>query len=89
VSLDTTVTDELVLEAQARELIHAIQQLRKDAGLEFTDTITLSLSGAEKIMEVHRELILEETRAVLGDASGDSQTVDLGGADVGIRFKKN
>src|SRR5207249_2020106 len=31
--LETTLTPDLVLEGQARELVHQIQNLRKDAGL--------------------------------------------------------
>jgi len=41
VALETKLTDTLKLEGDARELIRAIQSLRKDAGLEFTDTIVL------------------------------------------------
>lgn len=88
VSLDTTMTDALTLEGQARELIHAIQQLRKDAGLEFTDMIKLSLKGAEKIMETHGKLVLEETRSELGENKGKTETVELEGISIKIQFTK-
>lgn len=88
VSLDTAISAELTLEGQARELIHAIQQLRKDAGLEFTDNITLSLKGAEKILTAHQALILEETRSSLGETKAKSETVDIDGVSVGIAFEK-
>lgn len=88
VALDTVVTDTLKLEGQARELIRAIQQFRKDAGLEFTDTITLSLKGAEKIMEAHEKLVLDETRAVFGETKSQAQTADVGELSIEIRFEK-
>ena len=40
VLLDTTLTEELILEGLARETINRIQNLRKDTGLEVTDRIT-------------------------------------------------
>ncbi len=88
VALDTVVTDILRKEGQARELIRGIQQLRKDAGLEFTDFITLSLKGAETIMETHSQLVLDETRAVQGELKTKAHTVDVGGISVDIRFEK-
>lgn len=88
VGIDTALTPELKLEGQARELVRAIQQQRKDAGLEFTDMIVLSLTGAEEILNAHREMILEETRATLGEVKGDSQVVDLGGVEVSVRLEK-
>ena len=88
VSLDTQVSEALTLEGQARELIHAIQQLRKNAGLEFTDNIVLRLTGGEKIMAVHQELILEETRSSLGETKAKSETVDIEGTEVEVSFEK-
>ncbi len=88
VSLDSKLTDALTLEGQARELVHGIQQMRKDAGLEFGDTIRIALNGAEKIMETHGALVLEETRGVLEENKGASADIDVGGATVGVRFEK-
>lgn len=44
VILDLNITDELKIEGIARDLVRAIQQSRKDAGLDITDKITLSIS---------------------------------------------
>ena len=49
VALDITMSDELLEEGIARELVNRIQNMRKDAGLEVTDRITLSISQNEKI----------------------------------------
>jgi isoleucyl-tRNA synthetase len=88
VSMDTAVSEELKLEGMARELIRTVQQLRKDAGLEFTDTVTLSVEGADDILQAHEKLLLEETRAVLGKNDGKPHTADIDGKAVTIRFQK-
>ncbi len=66
VVLDTEVTLELALEGVARDLVRAAQQARRDAGLEVTDRITLSVSGAELVQNAlheHRDLVMGETLA--------------------------
>ncbi len=88
VSLDTAITDDLLSEGLARDLIRQIQQLRKDAGLQFTDTILLSISGADDLVRDHGKTIASATNAVLGDNKGESQTVDLEGRAVVIQFEK-
>lgn len=89
VSLDTNLTDALTAEGQARELIHGIQQLRKDAGLEFTDVIDLHIADADALIETFRELIAEETRAEFSSIKGDSTPVDIGeGKMVRVVFAK-
>lgn len=88
VSLDTHVTKELALEGDARELIRTIQDLRKDAGLEFTDLITLSLEGADDLLEAHEDIILRETKAKLGNAKGKKESVQCGERTVSISFQK-
>jgi isoleucyl-tRNA synthetase len=52
VALDTTITPELELEGLARELVSKIQNMRKDAGFEVEDKITLYYKGDEKINRV-------------------------------------
>jgi isoleucyl-tRNA synthetase len=41
VALDITITDDLRMEGNARELVNRVQNLRKDSGLEVTDKIIL------------------------------------------------
>lgn len=88
VTLDFTLTDSLRLEGLARELIHAIQSKRKEAGLEFTDVIALSLTGADDILATHKELLLEETRSELQDNDGTKHELTIDGRTVTIRFRK-
>lgn len=47
--LDTTLTDELVLEGIAREMVSKVQQLRKNKDFNVADRITLYYSGDEEI----------------------------------------
>ncbi|MEI8407846.1 MULTISPECIES: isoleucine--tRNA ligase [unclassified Kribbella] len=67
VVLDTEVTPELAAEGVARDVIRAVQQARRDAGLNVTDRIRLSLTadaGMLAAVEAHRELIMAETLAL-------------------------
>ena len=45
VVLDTDVTPELAAEGVARDLVRAVQQARKDAGLDVSDRIALTVTG--------------------------------------------
>jgi isoleucyl-tRNA synthetase len=67
VVLDTVVTAELAAEGVARDVIRAVQQARRDAALDVTDRIRLSLAAdarTRQAVEAHRELIAAETLAV-------------------------
>ena len=48
VALDLTVTDELKREGLAREIVHAVQNARKDTGLAVEDRIKLQLGGERR-----------------------------------------
>ena len=95
VILDTDVTPELAAEGLARDVIRAIQQQRRDAGLEISDRIALLLSTEDepvrRAVKAHRELIRNETlsrTAEFGDQPGD-RTVDLGeGRQIGITVRR-
>lgn len=66
VLLDTTLTDELVAEGLARELINRIQKLRKDSGLQVTDRIKLTMNLNNKLLQAagqHLDYIKNETLA--------------------------
>lgn len=64
VGLSTEISDELLAEGFARELVHHIQNLRKEAGFEIENTIDTALEASqaeEKIIEEYREYIAKET----------------------------
>ncbi|SDR80755.1 Isoleucyl-tRNA synthetase [Formosa sp. Hel1_31_208] len=50
VALDVTLTDELIKEGIARELVNRIQNLRKDSGFELTDRIAVQFKKDEQII---------------------------------------
>ncbi len=65
-ALDTSVTEELIEEGLAREVVRSIQDARKQAGLEVSDRIVLGVSGSEGIeraLAKHRGYIMSETLA--------------------------
>ncbi|MEJ2579705.1 MAG: class I tRNA ligase family protein, partial [Kineosporiaceae bacterium] len=68
VVLDTTVTAELAQEGLATDLIRAVQQARREAGLAVGDRIRLTVraSGAEPVaaVQAYAEAIRAETLAV-------------------------
>lgn len=64
VALDITITDSLRKEGIARELVNRIQNIRKDSGLEVTDTIKVVLLEQDDIKEAvlaNEEYIKSET----------------------------
>ncbi len=66
VALDTTLTEELIAEGFAREIVRSVQDARKQAGLEVSDRIALGVSGSagvEKALAAHRDYIMNETLA--------------------------
>ncbi len=83
VVLDTDVTPELAQEGLARDLVRAVQQARKDAGLEVSDRIALTIGGSDEVQaaaRAHEQLITSETLAtsydvVAGDGAEPQITV--------------
>ncbi len=64
VALDLALDPELELEGRARDLIHEVNGLRKQQGLELTDRIVLTLPEARAELLEHADWIKEETLAV-------------------------
>jgi isoleucyl-tRNA synthetase len=54
VALQLELDDELRQEGLAREIVHAVQIARKEAGLEITDRIALGLDGDEELIAAAR-----------------------------------
>jgi isoleucyl-tRNA synthetase len=66
-ALRTELTEDLVLEGLARELVRRIQEQRKTAGLHVADRISLRYSATPNLMaaiEAHEAYIRNETLAV-------------------------
>jgi isoleucyl-tRNA synthetase len=64
IALDTNVTEELEVEGRARDLIRSIQQARREADLDVSDRIVLTMTASGPIvdaLEHHRALVMSET----------------------------
>jgi len=88
VSMETTLTDELIAEGYARDVIRSVQKLRKESGLLHTDTIALSIEGMDGVLRSHGQFIADETKSVLGASTGDPITVAIEDTSIVIRFHK-
>ncbi len=66
VALELEIDVELQVEGWAREIVHAVQAARRDAGLDVSDRITLTLSGDEDLVgaaRAYQDYIAGETLA--------------------------
>ncbi|MFT5285233.1 MAG: isoleucyl-tRNA synthetase [Planctomycetota bacterium] len=64
VALNVAMTPELEREGVARDVVRAVQQARKDAGLEVSDHIQLRLEGPDEIssaVKEHEQYLCEQT----------------------------
>ena len=64
VAVATDLDDELLLEGRVRELIHRLNSMRREAGLELTDRIVVTLPESERDLLRHEEWIKGEVLAV-------------------------
>ena len=95
VELDGTMTAELALEGLARDVIRAVQNARKEAGLSANDRINLVLQTEDnhelvEAVSSHRDTIMAETLAVSLETTGaeDSEPVKAGGHALKIALTK-
>ena len=64
VALDPGLSDDLIQEGLAREVVNRVQRLRKEAGYEYTTRIQLSIAGAADVVAA--------TRAFQGFVEGET-----------------
>ncbi len=78
VALDLAIDEDLRREGRAREIVHAVQNARKTAGLQVEDRIELALDGDQALLDAvqaHRDRLMGETLAValdLGASAADA-----------------
>jgi isoleucyl-tRNA synthetase len=90
VALNLELNDDLRREALAREIVHAIQNARKDAGLDVQDRISLTLGGDDALLDAvraHEAYVTGETLATSLDLSGEPNsgaTAELEGRTLSI-----
>ncbi|MBI5155949.1 class I tRNA ligase family protein [Candidatus Peregrinibacteria bacterium] len=81
VSLDTRLTPELTMEGEARDLIRAIQKLRKDEGYELGDRVTVGMDEKEigsDLLKKFGPLIMQEAGVTFGPYEGQKHAVTIG-----------
>jgi isoleucyl-tRNA synthetase len=71
VEIDPTLDEELVREGRALDLIRRLNELRKQAGLELTDRIVVTLPASAADLLAYADLIKQETLAVRLETDGD------------------
>jgi isoleucyl-tRNA synthetase len=83
VALDLTIDDELRREGLAREVVRAVQNARKAAGLDVADRISLTLGGDAELVDAaraHEAYVTGETLATEvsydGELAGEPATIE-------------
>jgi len=79
VALDLTIDEDLRREGRAREIVHAVQNARKTAGLQVEDRVELLLDGDLALMEAvqaHHDYIAGETLAIRIGVEGHADAMD-------------
>jgi isoleucyl-tRNA synthetase len=64
VALDLELDDELRLEGRVLDLIHSLNTMRKQVGLELTDRIVVTLPRSERDLLRYEDWIKDEVLAV-------------------------
>ncbi|HSI98068.1 MAG TPA: DUF5915 domain-containing protein, partial [Gaiellaceae bacterium] len=75
VALDLHLDDDLVLRGRVYDLIHSVNSLRKETGLELTDRIRLTLPETDADLLVHVDWIARETLALSVEAAGTALAI--------------
>ena len=97
VALELELTDELVSEGRARDVVRAVQQARKEAGLHVSDRIRLALALPDdwrESVEQFRDYVSEQTLATELALDGEhpaelsQHSATLGGEDVRIALAR-
>jgi isoleucyl-tRNA synthetase len=98
VAVDPRLSEDLIQEGLARELVNRVQRLRKEAGYEYTTRIELSVAGAEEIVaavSAFQGFVEGETLArklILGtvlDAADVTREVDIEARRVTIALRRH
>ena len=91
--LDTTLTDDLILEGIAREMVSKVQQLRKNKDFNVVDRIKLYYNGDEDInrcINSFESYIKKETLAIeLVEKNDLTDKYDLNGHECYIDVEKS
>jgi isoleucyl-tRNA synthetase len=92
VAIDTALTDELVMEGHAREVVHRIQTLRKTADYQIEDKIVTYLRGGPLVARlvesfgayIQQETLSRELRLAEATGGDAAEAFDLDGEQLTI-----
>ncbi|HEY3144633.1 MAG TPA: isoleucine--tRNA ligase [Acidimicrobiales bacterium] len=91
VALDLELDDDLRAEGQARALVRALNDLRKELGLAIADRIQVSLAASDGLwsaVEHHRDYVQGEVLATsLDRADTGDHTIAVDGESVGVTIR--
>ena len=96
VVLNTELTEELILEGYARDLIRMIQDRRKELDCEFTDRISVAIETESVVLQEtlnqHGDVVAAETLAdnvVIGSLDAESVERNIADADIQLYVAVN
>ncbi len=95
VVLDINLTEELLEEGFVREIISKVQTMRKEAGFEVMDKITISVANNDKVADImkrNEETIFGDVLATAieyGTVSGYTKNWSINGEKVDLGVTKN
>ena len=95
VALDCSLTEDLLLEGIARELVNRVQNLRKDMDFEVTDTITLTLKHNKRLadaIQANKSYVTSEVLAKnieFVESNPDGEPLSFDDIETVIRLEKN
>ncbi len=95
VVLDKQLTPELIEEGFVREIISKVQTMRKEAGFEVMDKITISVANNDKVAEImknNEDAIFKDvlaTAITYGEAQGYTKNWNINGEKVDLGVTKN
>jgi isoleucyl-tRNA synthetase len=94
VALELKLDDGLRREGLAREVVHAVQNARREAGLEITDRIVLRLGGDDELLAAarsHEQYLAGEVLAtgVHFDANGAGEVASIEGRELRISVARS
>ncbi len=94
VAIDTTLTQDLIDEGFVREIVSKLQTMRKEAGFNVTDHISITIEGSKTVTDI----AVARANEITGDTLADSLSVcspvgfvkewDINGETVNIGVKK-
>jgi isoleucyl-tRNA synthetase len=93
--LDIQLTEELLEEGFVREIISKVQTMRKEAGFEVMDKITISVAGNDKVADImkrNEEAIFGDVLATAinyGAVDGYTKNWSINGEKVDLGVTKN